>query len=209
MHTYIPPHFHATDDAVLRDFMRRYDFATLVSASPDGLVTSHAPVLTRQDSGVLSVVGHIARANPHWKVMNGTTATVVIFPGPHGYVSPTWYERGPAVPTWNYGVVHAHGRPVVNHDEAFVRDVLDELVQRYEASRPNGWRTQDVPAADYQRMLGAIVGFQMPVERLEGKFKLGQNRSAEDRRRTIAGLEAEASPEAALLAAFMRSRSGA
>jgi transcriptional regulator len=204
MHTYIPPHCRATDDAVLHAFMRRYDFATLVSASPEGLVTSHVPVLTRSDGGVLQVVGHIARANTHWHKMNGTTATVVIFHGPHGYVSPTWYETAPSVPTWNYGVVHAHGRPIVNNDEAFLRGVLDDLVRRYEASRPNGWRTQDVPAADYQRMLGAIVGFQMPVERLEGKFKLGQNRSAEDRRRTIAGLDAEASPEAALLAEFMR-----
>ena len=198
-----------TDDLVLHDFMRRHDFATLVSASADGLVTSHVPVLTRIEGSALTVVGHVARANTHWQVMDGATPAVVIFHGPHGYVSPTWYETAPAVPTWNYGVVHAHGRPVVLNDEAFLRGVLDALVERYEASRPNGWRTQDVPSADYQRMLGAIVGFQMRVERLDSKFKLGQNRSVEDRRRTIAGLEAEGSPEAALLAAFMRQRSGA
>ena len=125
-----------------------------------------------------------------------------------GYVSPTWYETAPAVPTWNYGVVHAHGLPTANEDEAFVRGVLDELVRRYEGQRPNGWRPESLPTDFYDRMLRAIVAFEMPATRLDGKFKLGQNRSVEDRRRTIAALEREGSREAAWLAEFMRRRAG-
>jgi len=206
--TYIPQHFRMADERELQEFMRTYDFATVVSSSPDGLVTSHLPVLVRSSGATLVVVGHMARANHHWRLMDGATPALAVFHGPHGYVSPTWYETAPAVPTWNYGVVHAHGLATANEDEAFVRGVLDELVRRYEGQRPNGWRPESLPADFYGRMLRRIVGFEMPVTRLEGKFKLGQNRSIEDRRRTIAGLEKEGSAEAARLAEFMSRRAG-
>ena len=106
--------------------MRTYDFATVVSSSPDRLVTSHVPVLVRPSGPTLVIVGHMARANHHWRLMDGATPALVVFHGPHGYVSPTWYETAPAVPTWNYGVVHAHGLPRANEDDAFVRGVLWE-----------------------------------------------------------------------------------
>lgn len=207
--TYIPPQFRVADGQALHEFMQTYDFATIVSNSSDGLVASHVPVLVRPAGSTLVIVGHMARANHHWRLMDGATPALVIFHGPHGYVSPTWYEAAPAVPTWNYGVVHAHGLPTANEDETFVRGVLEELVRRYEGNRENGWRTESVPADFYDRMLRAIVGFEMPATRLDGKFKLGQNRSIEDRRRTIAALEGAASPEAARLAEFMRRGSGA
>jgi len=206
--TYIPQHFRVSDEHTLREFMRTYDFATVVSSSPDGLVTSHVPVLVRPAGATLAIAGHMARANPHWQLMDGATPALVVFHGPHGYVSPTWYETAPAVPTWNYGVVHAHGVPRANEDDAFVRGVLEELVRRYEGDRPDSWRPGGLPTDFYNRMLRAIVGFEMAATRLEGKFKLGQNRSVEDRRRTIAGLENAGSREAAWLAEFMRRRAG-
>ena len=206
--TYIPQHFRVSDEQTLQEFMRTYDFATVVSRSPDGLVTSHVPVLVRASGPTLVIVGHMARANHHWRLMDGATPALAVFHGPHGYVSPTWYETAPAVPTWNYGVVHAHGLPTANEDETFVRGVLEELVRRYEGDRPNGWRPETLPTDFYDRMLRAIVAFEMPVTKLDGKFKLGQNRSVEDRLRTIAALENEGSQEAAWLAEFMRRRAG-
>lgn len=205
---YIPQPFRVSDEHTLQEFMRTYDFATLVSTSPDELITSHLPVLVRPLGGTLVIVGHMARANRHWRKMDGATPAVAIFHGPHGYVSPTWYESGPAVPTWNYGVVHAHGFPTVNDNEGFVRSVLEEMVRRYEGDRPNGWRPESLATDFYNRMLREIVAFEMPATRLEGKFKLGQNRSVEDRRRTIAELENEGSHESACLAEFMRRRAG-
>jgi len=206
--SYIPSPFRVSDEPTLLEFMRTYDFATIVSHSPDGLVASHVPVLVRRSGPALLIVGHLARANPHWRLMDGKTPTLAIFHGPQGYVSPTWYATAPAVPTWHYGVVHAHGLPIAHEDEPFVRGVLDELVQRYEGHRPDGWRPESVPADFYAGLLRAIVGFTLPATRLEGKFKLGQTRSVEDRRRTIAGLEQAGSPEATWLAEFMRRRAG-
>jgi len=206
--TYVPPHFRVSDEQALQAFMRTYDFATVVSSAPDGLVTSHVPVLVRSSGATLVIVGHMARANDHWRLMDGVTPALAVFHGPHGYVSPTWYETAPAVPTWNYGVVHAHGFPTANEDGAFVRGVLEELVGRYEGHRPDGWRPESLPTDFYDRMLRAVVAFEMPVARLVGKFKLGQNRSAQDRLRTITGLENEGSPEAARLAEFMRRHAG-
>jgi transcriptional regulator len=208
MTTYIPQQFRVSDEQALHDFMQTYDFATIVSTSPDGMVTSHLPVLVRPSGPSIVIVGHLARANPHWQLMDGATPTLAIFHGPHGYVSPTWYATAPAVPTWNYGVVHAHGRPMVSEDPSFVRGVLEDLVRRYEGRRANGWRPESLPTDFYDRMRRAIVAFEMPVSRLEGKFKLGQNRSVEDRQRTIAGLESDGSREGASLAEFMRRHAG-
>jgi transcriptional regulator len=140
--------------------------------------------------------------------MDGSTPALVIFHGPHGYISPTWYEAAPAVPTWNYGVVHAHGLPVTKEEEPFLRGILEELAQRYEGNRTNGWRPESVPAESYGHMLRAIVGFEMPITKLDGKFKLGQNRSAEDRRGVIAALEKEGSRDSRWLAEFMRKWAG-
>jgi len=206
--SYVPQHFRVAGEQTLREFMRAHDFATIVSNSPDGLVASHLPVLVRPAGATVVIAAHMARANHHWRLMDGATPALAIFHGPHGYISPTWYETAPAVPTWNYGVVHAHGLPAVNEDETFVRGVLEELVRRYEGSRENGWRPESLPADYYDGMRRGIVGFEMTVTKLDGKFKLGQNRSVEDRRRTIAELEKSGSPEAMRLAEFMRRGAG-
>jgi transcriptional regulator len=206
--TYIPHDFQVPDIETLQEFMRSHDFATIVSSSPDGLVTSHVPVLVRSSDKTTLIAGHLARANHHWHLMDGATPALVIFHGPHSYISPTWYETAPSVPTWNYGAVHAHGLPKVNESVPFIRGILKELAQRYEGHRKNGWSPESVPAEYYDKMLHAIVGFEMPVKKLEGKFKLGQNRSAEDRRSVIAALEKEGTRDSTWLAEFMRKWAG-
>jgi transcriptional regulator len=204
---YVPESFKVDDRAQVEAFLKRYDFATIVSSPASGMVATHVPVVVRPAPAGLVVVGHVARANSHWELMNGAIESLAIFLGPHAYVSPTWYTSGPAVPTWNYATVHAYGRPRAIHDASFTRDLLRELVLRHETG-PNAWRVENLPRQFSEGLLSAIVAFEMPVDRIEAKFKLGQNRSVEDRAGTIAGLQGEPSLEAAALAAFMRSNMG-
>jgi transcriptional regulator len=202
---YVPETFKVVDEGEIKAFMQRYDFATIVSSPPTGLVATHAPVVVRHDAAGLVVLGHVARANSHWEAMSGSVESLMIFNGPQSYVSPTWYANSPAVPTWNYAVVHAYGKLQFREDRDFIENVLDELVHRYENTRTAPWRIEDLPSDFRDRMLARIVGFEMPVVKIEAKFKLGQNRRLEDRVGTITGLESEMSPEGVALAAFMRS----
>jgi transcriptional regulator len=202
---YTPREFNLADEAIIFSFIERYDFATLVTASPgDGILISHIPLILQQTNGRASLAGHLARGNPHWRSFNGITESVAIFRGPHGYVSPGWYKTGPAVPTWNYAVVHVHGRPRTNEIPEMTSTILENLVRKYESHRPDPWKTEELPSDYYERMKSGIVSFEMPIERLEAKFKLGQNRSVQDRQATVDGLMAEQSPDAEALAAFMR-----
>ena len=202
---YIPTPFLIEDRKAIMAFMRQFDFAVVVSHSPEvGLVVSHVPVLIREVGSELQIVGHVARGNSHWRLMDRQTESMVIFQGPHAYVSPTWYAVSPAVPTWNYAVVHAYGAARVREDATFIAGVVEDLTRRYEDQREHPWSTQAVPGESYEKLLNAIVGFEISVSRCEAKFKLGQNRSVEDRAGTIAGLERESSPKALELAHFMR-----
>ena len=201
---YIPTPFLVEDRKVIVAFMRQFDFAAVVSHSDAGLVASHVPVLIREVGSELHIVGHVARGNSHWRLMQSQAESMVIFQGPHAYVSPTWYAVSPAVPTWNYAVVHAYGAARVREDATFIAGVVEDLTRRYEEQREHPWSTQAVPGESYEKLLNAIVGFEISVSRCEAKFKLGQNRSVEDRAGTIAGLERESSPKALELAHFMR-----
>jgi transcriptional regulator len=204
---YVPATNELRDDRQIDELLRRYDFAAIVSATPDGLVATQVPVVARRTAAGLTLVGHLARANPHWRAMDGRAPAVAIFTGPHDYVSPTWYSQTPAVPTWNYATVHAHGAPRAIEDQAFIAAHLAELVARHETG-PGAWRVDAQPEGFVENLARAIVAFELPVVRLEAKVKMGQNRSALDRRGTIAGLERAGTPEAAALAAFMRAHAG-
>jgi transcriptional regulator len=190
MTLYIPPHFRADDPEATFAFIQRHAFGTLVTTGAAGLAVSHVPFLPQRDpSGRVRLRAHLARANAQWQALEGASELLVIFNGPHAYVSPGWYENHPSVPTWNYAVVHAHGRARLM-DEAELHELVIELSNTYEAGRARPWRAGELPAAYASSMLAHIVGFEIEVERLEGKFKLSQNRPAEVPR-VIEALESE------------------
>jgi len=185
---YIPPAFAERDVAKLHAFMATYGFATIVSNGPEGLVATHVPVLLERDRGPYgTLVAHLARANPHGQALDDAEV-LAIFHGPHGYVSPSWYATHPAVPTWNYAVVHAYGRARLVHDEIRLRDIVADLTAKYESGRARPWTVDGLPEQFMHGMLKAIVGVEIEITRLEGKLKLSQNRSAVDRRNVIAAL---------------------
>lgn len=202
---YVPESFRIEDEVEIEAFLQVHDFATIVSSSPAGLQATHVPVVIRRDGSGLIIAGHVARANSHWEAMDGQAESLAIFHGPHHYVSPSWYVDSPAVPTWNYAVVHAHGMPRARQDREFIETVLVDLAERYEGRRSSPWRMENMPPDYRDGLMAAIVGFEMQVVRLEAKFKIGQNRRSADQAGTITGLEREGSPEAARMAAFMRS----
>jgi transcriptional regulator len=200
MTLYVPPLFRQDDPEALCAFIEKNAFGTLVSSGGSGLHVSHIPfVLDREEGGKVRLVGHVARANEQWQALEGAEHVVAIFHGPHGYISPSWYANHPAVPTWNYAVVHAHGRARLI-DEPELHDLVTRLSAIYEAGSAKPWRLSDQPSAYVSSMLTQIVGFEIEVERLEGKFKLSQNRPAEIPR-VIAALEARGEVE---LAGLMR-----
>ena len=179
MTLYVPPHFRVDDPQALFELIEGNAFGTLVSAGAAGLHVSHIPFLPERDpDGRVRLLGHVARANGQWEALEGALHLLAIFQGPHGYVSPGWYKNHPAVPTWNYAVVHAHGRARIM-EEAELHELVIRLSATYEARQPKPWRAADLPAAYVSTMLKAIVGFEIEVERLEGKFKLSQNRPDE------------------------------
>jgi transcriptional regulator len=203
---YLPPHFTEARSDVLIAHIERYEFGLLVSHGPAGLVASHIPFLVERDGGELHLHGHLARANPQAAELAGGGEALAIFSGPHAYVSPGWYVSGPAVPTWNYADVHAYGALRLVEDEAWLRRFLQRLSERHEAGREAPWRIADQPARYMAGMIRGIVGLDIAVTRLEGKYKLSQNRPAPDRPRIIAALEAGGDGEALGVARLMHER---
>jgi transcriptional regulator len=199
MTLYVPPAFRVEDRRELARFIEANAFGTLVSTDGEDLHVSHIPFLVEAaDDGAMRLVAHVARANAHWKALEHAKQVLAIFQGPHAYVSPSWYEGAPAVPTWNYAVVHAYGkaRPI---GEPELRRALARLSAQYERGRPKPWRIEDLAEEYVTKMVGAIVGFAIEVERLEGKFKLSQNRPGRDAERVAEALEAEGAAELAQL----------
>lgn len=174
---YVPAHFAQRDTAILHDLIVQNAFGLLLSAK-DGMVGSHVPFLLDPDRGENgTLICHLAAANPQAALLDGQEV-LCIFQGVHGYVSPNWYAKKPAVPTWNYVAVHAYGTATVTRDPAAMRMIVDRLSQIYEG--PDGWKLDDEPPSFYEAMARGIVGVEIPVARLEGKFKLSQNRPLAD-----------------------------
>jgi transcriptional regulator len=191
---YIPKAFHVSDHQALGEFIERHSFATLVSMVESKPFATHLPLLfDRTCSAHGALLGHVARANPQWRAFDGQQEALAIFQGPHAYVSPSWYATAPAVPTWNYTAVHVYGVPRVIDDEQAFSGLLDRLIAFYEAGMPTPW--PGILPADFRaNLMKNIVGFVMDIERIEGKFKLSQNRSREDQCRVVARLGASADP---------------
>jgi transcriptional regulator len=201
---YLPNSFREDDPALLHDLMRRYNFAALVTQHEGAPFATHLPFLldaTRGPHGTL--LAHMARANPQWRDFADGREALAIFQGPHAYVSPAWYEVTPSVPTWNYAVVHAYGVPRVIEDRDRLYALLERLVDTHEAARTPPWRMQ-LPGDYVDRMMRAIVGFEIEITRLEGKLKLSQNRMEGDRRRVAAELAASDDPLSVDVAEMMR-----
>ena len=210
---YIPGSYAEQDPQVLFDFMRAHPFATLVTASPaEGLFATHLPLIVHREDGPSGVlIGHVARANPHHRyIAAGATEGLVIFTGPDAYVTPSWYpakqEHGRVVPTWNYVAVHAYGTLRVDGDPAFLRPHLEALTTRHEAERTPEWRVSDAPAEFLDQMMKAIVGVELTITRLEGKWKMSQNRSGADIDGVVRGLAASEAPADQAVATLVAAR---
>ena len=189
---YIPPAFRVDDMADIHRTMREARSATLVTATEDGLIGTPLPMLLDAGEGPNGTLyGHVARANPQWKLVPSGEA-MAIFAGPEAYVSPSWYatkqETHKVVPTWNYVAVHAYG-PVEFFDDADrLLEVITRLTDLHERSRQDRWAVADAPADFIKAQLKGIVGLRMPITRLDGKRKMSQNRSPADRAGVIDGL---------------------
>ncbi len=184
MTLYQPPHFAVDERARLVALMREFPLATLVSAVEGKPSFTHLPLEVDDPGAGLRLLGHVARANPHWRQWGEGTMVTAIFRGPDAYVSPRWYLTREAVPTWNYIVVHAHGRIAVAHDSEAKERILKALIERHDPDYRAQW---DELGDEYrEKMKRGIIGLTIEVERLEGKFKLSQNRSAQERARVRA-----------------------
>jgi transcriptional regulator len=203
---YLPPAFTEARPEVLVAHIEQHDFGLLVSHGTAGLVTSHIPFMVERHDEGLHLLGHLARPNPQVGDLRMGGEVLAIFSGPHAYISPSWYADGPSVPTWNYVDVHAYGNVQLIEDSDRLRLLLRRLSDRHEAGNPTPWRIQDLPEAYLAGMLKGIVGLDIAVTRLEGKFKLSQNRPAVDRPRVIAALESRGDVDALAVAGLMRER---
>jgi transcriptional regulator len=187
---YMPAHFEEARTEVLHGLIGAHPLATWVVQGPSGLVVNHIPFLIDADRGPRgTLVGHVARANPVWQQLG---EGVAVFQGPQAYVSPNWYPskhaHGKVVPTWNYAVVHAHGTPRAIESRDEVLAIVTRLTQVHESAQALPWQVTDAPADYLEQMLRAIVGIELPIDRLVGKWKLSQNRAAPDRLGVAAGL---------------------
>jgi transcriptional regulator len=201
---YVPRFNAVADEAEIREMVAAVGSGELVTVGDDGYpLATLLPVVWRGDT----VIAHLARANPHWRQIHGDAKCLLVCGGPQAYVSPSWYaakaEHGRVVPTWNYTTVHLTGTVRVHDDVEWLRGAVTELVERHEAGRTPRWQVTDAPARYVDGQLRAIIGLEMRVERVEGKAKLSQNRSDDDRRGVVAGLRAEPSADATAVADAM------
>ena len=186
---------------VLHALIKTHPLATLIVTTAEGLEANHIPLLVDAEPAPFGVLrGHVARANPVWRAFNVDTEVLAVFQGPQGYITPSWYpskaQHGKVVPTWNYAMVHAYGPLKIVEDAEWLRNLVTRLTESQESRRrkespsDKPWHVTDAPAAYIDTMLKAIVGIEIPVRRMQGKWKMSQNRLPQDRDGVIEGLEA-------------------
>jgi transcriptional regulator len=201
---YLPPHFAEVRLEVLHDAIGRAGLLTLVTQGASGLDASHVPLLLEPEPGPLGrLVGHVARANPQWRTTPDGSPALAIALGPDAYVTPSWYpskrETGRVVPTWNYVAIHIHGEVRFFQERERLLDVVTRLTDRHERARPAPWKVADAPPDYLDGMLKEIVGVELTITRIEGKWKASQNRTEADRRGVEEGLRSEGQAEMASL----------
>jgi transcriptional regulator len=205
---YVPEAFAERRPAVLHAAIRRIGFASLVSHGADGLQASHIPTLLNEAAGALGVLeGHFARANPHWRSLSDGDEVLALYTAANAYISPSWYpakaETHKVVPTWNYLAVQARGRIEIFDEAAALTDLVTRLTAAHEAGRAEPWAVTDAPADFIQSMVRGIVGFRLTLTRLDGAWKMSQNRPAADQAGVVAGLAADHDPRSDAVAAVM------
>lgn len=209
---YIPPAFREERTDVLHALIRRHPLGLLTSAGASGLLATPLPFLVHAGEGGHGTLrAHMARANPHWRDLQDVAECLVVFMGPQGYVTPSWYpskrETRKVVPTWNYVTVHAWGRPRLVEDAAWLRRQIDELTRAQESARAEPWAVGDAPDDYLAAQMRAIVGIEIPIDRIEGKWKLSQNRPEADRAGVVEGLSSPDDPHGnATMAELMAER---
>jgi len=210
---YIPAHCQESHVSVLHALIEAHPLGTWVTQGDEGLIVNHLPFLidgSRGDFGTL--IGHVARPNPVWKQFSRTVPSVVVFQGAESYISPSWYpskaETGKAVPTWNYAVVHGRGLPMVFEDRERLLAHVTRLTDTHEAALENPWHVTDAPADFIDALLKGIVGVEIPLTSLTGKWKVSQNRSDADRRHVVKSLEEQGDDRSRAMAALIEQSRG-
>jgi transcriptional regulator len=206
---YIPTQFRETEIPVIHEAIRRSGLATLVTTGPDGLIATPLPLLLDPAPAPYgTLLGHVAKANPQWQRSAGEVDALAMFMGPDAYITPSWYatkrETGKVVPTWNYVAVHAYGRVEFYSDPDRLLALVTRLTGHHEAPRATPWAVSDAPADFIQSQLKGIVGLELRITRLEGKWKMSQNRVAADRTGVVEGLRAEGGEDVANTVAAAR-----
>jgi transcriptional regulator len=206
---YLPSYFREERIPVLHELIRTRPLATLVTLADTGMDANHIPMLIDSEPQPFgTLLGHVARANPVWR--DGSVPALAIFSGPEHYISPSWYpskeEHGRVVPTWNYAVVHAHGTLHIHDDAEWLRSLVTRLTQTHEAQFERPWSVSDAPAEYINGLLKAIVGVELRIDRLEGKWKMGQNRSEADREGAADALRELQKPGAVEVSELMAKR---
>ncbi|MCC7377318.1 MAG: FMN-binding negative transcriptional regulator [Verrucomicrobiales bacterium] len=203
---YTPGPFQVSDLEKLSALMREHSFATLITHDGDAPFATHLPMLYRPDpsgSTAGTLMAHMARANPQWRHFDHASQVLAVFHGPHAYISPTWYSQTPAVPTWNYAAVHAYGRATLIEDADRVVTLLRQTLSFYEPDPATPWSV--LMPDDYRdHLIKGIVAFEIAIQRLEGKFKLSQNRAAGDIQGVFKALSQSANAEDRAMAALMQ-----
>jgi transcriptional regulator len=206
---YLPKYHQFTDHEAMLSLVESHALGAWVCQGDGELVANHVPFFLDRNRGPLGTLkGHVSRANGVWRSLTPATPSVVMFRGPQSYISPGWYpgkvEHGEVVPTWDYVVAHAHGVARVIEDRDWLLDMLGRLTTHQEAGRPAPWQVGDAPAEYIDKMLRAVVGIEIRIDRLEGKLKVSQDEALHDRLGTVKGLQAGQGDEAAALAEWVQ-----
>ena len=208
---YQPPHFREDRIEVQHDLIRARPLGLLITSGPSGLLANPLPFLIYPEvSGRGTLRAHLSRTNPHWRELAAVEQCLVVFQGPEEYITPSWYptkrEHGKAVPTWNYVTVHTWGRPSVIEDAAWLRRQIDDLTLLKEGGRPEPWMVDDAPEPYLASQMKGIVGLEIPIDRIEGKWKVSQNRPEVDRAGVVAGLRSEGGEATEVMAQLVAER---
>ena len=209
---YIPAHFEETQIEILHQLIRKHPLATLVTLTANGLNANHIPLeLDLEPTPFGTLRGHVARANPGWRDFNQDVEAIVIFQGADSYITPSWYatkkETGKVVPTWNYAVVHAYGALKIIDDTVWLRGLVERLTNQHEAAKAAPWKVSDAPENYLEPLLRAIVGIEIPITKISGKWKVSQNQPHTNRTGVIEGLREIADDNASAMAAMIEKSS--